>query len=273
MRQSNLDDALNILESSFDPEVKDLGSPLHVNTDLAIIISDVHIPFHSKPWLKRALIVAYDLKKLNPSKKLTLVIAGDFLDFTMFSDFGIDDRDINFRKSIAMGSQVLASFAKMCDFIVVTPGNHDMRLVKKMKKMTGGFGFREIMQLMLSEEILRPVLGKFSHSGRNFCIINNQWAAVHPVSYSKIPGKVGLDLAVRHQVNIINGHTHHPPAVMPSPCGKFVALENGCMSDSTAQGYLQNMTTFPQHVNGFTILMKCKDKTRFKQISAQDIRL
>jgi len=270
MQHQKLKKAKLILESSFDTNIKSLPPPLKIYTDLAIIISDVHIPFHSKPWLEKALVMAYDLKKLYPKKQLTLVIAGDFLDFTMFSQYGKDARDSNFRKAIGMGTKVLDAFAQICDEIAIEPGNHDYRMVKAVKKMTGGFGFQEIVKLLTADTHFSP---KMKFTERNVIHINDQWAAVHPVSYSKIPGKVGLDLAVRHQMNIINGHTHHPPAIMPTPCGKFVALENGCMQNSAAAGYLQNLTLFGQHMCGFTVLKQCSDKMRFKQISEQDIRL
>lgn len=203
------------------------------------------------------------------------MIGGDLLNLTMFGRHGHTERDVNFRHTLQVGAKVLDAFAHVVDEIVICPGNHDARLVHKMRAMTGGFGFHEIMSMII-HEMTPGIIAQENliYTERNFFIYNDQWAIVHPKNYSKIPGKVPRDLAQIHQLCVVSGHTHHAPCAVATHDGRFMGLENGCMLDISNEEYLQDMDSYPHHKRGFTELIKAPDGvTRYRQHSEMKLNL
>jgi len=266
--------ALQSLESSAPDDLRPVDPPLSIRGDFVFILSDLHIPFHNKPWLRSILKHASSLRDKYPKAKIVAVIAGDFCDFNMFSNHGQVEKDTSFRQAITFAGLVMDSLAAVFHRIHICPGNHDVRPQRIIKKLTGDFGFWVVFKLIQDAMTPGIILSRnISMTERNFIEINTDqefpWAAVHPVSYSKIPNKVPTDLATRHQVCVVSGHTHHPPSFGNTPCGKFVGLENGALLDTRYTTYTTNMSMFPQHMNGYTLLIRCKDKTKFAQYSQQ----
>jgi len=270
MKEDPLSQSIEIIKTSKRKDVVPLVRPLNAEFDIAIVITDVHIPFHSEHWLEKVLRQAYKLRLDNPNKRIALIIGGDFLDLSMFSQFGHNNKDSDAKKSIEDGAIVLRALYKLFDYIYMCAGNHDERF---MKALNGHLGFDDLMKMLRSDIRGHIPDTHLLTTSRNFILCQDKtWAIVHPRNYSKIATTVPRKLAELHSMNVISGHTHHPPGYASTSNGLHVGLENGCIQDKSLVGYLKDMTLFPKHMFGFTILLKCNDgKTRFKQISEQDM--
>jgi UDP-2,3-diacylglucosamine pyrophosphatase LpxH len=264
----SLYESLSKLDLTFRDSVKPLTPPLQAWFDYCIVLSDIHIPFHSRQWTGKAFKEGYRIKKRYPDKKVILAIAGDLLDLVMFGSYGHNDADASAKQSIKEGGLFLEAALGIFDEIYICPGNHDIRFVKALK---GKLGFGSLMRLMMAEMGSQGLSERIHVTSRNYILLNEDWAACHPMGYSRIATTVPRKLAARHRRNVICGHTHHAPSHAPTECGQYIGVENGCLQDKSKVGYLRNMTNFPEHQFGYTILGKCADgKTRFKQRSEQD---
>jgi predicted phosphodiesterase len=269
-KDTPLADSINLLHEAKRKEVVRLVPPLKAQFDAAIVLTDVHIPFHSEKWMEMAIRRGYELGKEHA--KTVCLIGGDLMDLCMFGDYGHNDKDSSARKTIEDTAYILRALYQVFDEIYICQGNHDLRFTKAIK---GKLGFDELMDMIRYRVSSHILMDHLHTSPRNFILCqDNTWAIVHPKNYSKIATTVPRKLAELHQMNIIGGHTHHPPSFASTSNGKFVGLENGCIQDRSVVSYLKDMDLFPQHMYGFTELIKCPDgKTRFRQISEQDLNL
>jgi len=264
--RENLDLAKSWLKKSFRDDVPDCPPPLSFYGDFVVNISDIHIPFHNENYCELAIRYGYDFKKKNPTKKCVLNIVGDLVDFTAGYKFGHSEVDHSMRQSIRDAGYLLTAFAKVFDVIVYTKGNHDDRVSKKMDKL---LGFPELVVLIRDAMESRCILDdNFLWSDYNYSIVNGSYMTVHPHNYSRLACTVPRKIAERHQISVITGHSHHAPSFVPTVCGRFVAIENGCLVQREKVGYTKDITTFPLHQNGFTILqVDNKGRTRFALVS------
>lgn len=93
-----------------------------------LIISDLHVPYHSEDALEIAL---------NEGKRQkcdTILINGDFMDYYESSRFQIDPREANLPLAIETGKKVFAYIKKKFPkaLIIFKSGNHDRRLEDKL---------------------------------------------------------------------------------------------------------------------------------------------
>jgi predicted phosphodiesterase len=93
-----------------------------------LIISDLHVPYHSEDALEIAL---------NEGKKQkcdTVLINGDFMDYYENSRFQIDPRESNLPLAIEAGKNVFKYIKKKFPkaLIIFKSGNHDRRLEDKL---------------------------------------------------------------------------------------------------------------------------------------------
>jgi DNA repair exonuclease SbcCD nuclease subunit len=122
-------------------------------------------------------------------------------------------------------------------------GNHDTRLIRCF----GG----EVSTARLYK--LLGCFDNFKTTGRFFVHVNG-WKFVHPRQYSKIRVKLAQDLAQRWQMNIATGHQHHSGRTV-SICGKFEAVDIGCLVDLNMQDYTTyEAGTYAAPLNGFAVL-------------------
>lgn len=93
-----------------------------------LIISDLHVPYHTEEAIKLTLDYA---KK---EKVDTILINGDFMDFYEVSRFQKDPRECNLPKAVETGKNVLAYIRKRFPqaLIIFKSGNHDRRLEDKL---------------------------------------------------------------------------------------------------------------------------------------------
>lgn len=221
-----------------DSEFKRYDDFFKLTLDKATVISDLHIPYFSLDYLKKAL----DVSKANKIK--SLIIDGDFFDFQTISKFK-KDADHKLKLEFTMGRKILQSLLNQFDEIYLIPGNHDERL--------GRFVDYEF-DLNFLFEVLIPD-NKISITSYRYCILNEDWRITHPHNYSKVKGSVAQELADVHQMNIIMGHTHYT-SFSYNKSGTFECYEIGGLFDKNKIEYYNvKDTRNPKWNNGFGIYL------------------
>ncbi len=170
-----------------DSTSRQYNDQLVVQTDNAIIISDIEIPDHDPVMLEAVLLTAmvYNIK--------TLVINGDFLAtdnaaLNSWVSTWSEGNEINYEGAVGLGVRILERFCTWFDHIIIDEGNHDDRI----NRATGGEVW---IAMLLSEARIRAeahdCVIEFTHY--SYCYLETSRGMVlvlHPVNYSINP--VGL---------------------------------------------------------------------------------
>lgn len=180
------------------------------------------------------------------------VIAGDLFNFDALSDYFPKQGDHELDVEIRSGRDLLLLLLEVFGVVVVTKGNHDIRLQKAM-------GFR-----LKFEHTLRMFLPglpdgddeRLLLTGRDYAIVDTpegEWRLCHTRQYSETPLAVPIKIADVNQQHVAGYHRHHY-AVGFSRSGKMV-VEGGGAFDTDRTEYLKQWsTTHPRWQPGWTLL-------------------
>jgi hypothetical protein len=81
-----------------------------------------------------------------------------------------------------------------------------------------------------------------------------KWRATHPKNISKIPARVGAELAEKHHTNILQSH-NHLWGMAQALSGEYVSVEIGCAVDWLRLPYAaQRDNTRPAMQHGAAII-------------------
>ena len=171
----------------FDQQVK-------VDADSALLLFDIHAPFHDARWLN-ALI------GLGIRRKVSLVgIGGDLVDFSAFSKFGRQER-VEAEDEIVSAEQIVSTLAGEFKRIIYSSGNHELRLPKKTDNLLE----------------LRDAMGMFVRAP-NVTITDYHWFELtsggqrfyieHPKNASVNSGIVPARLCAKYHCHVVAGHGH-----------------------------------------------------------------
>lgn len=232
--------------SSFRP--RPLMGLVRVEGD-GLVLGDVHLPITLFDVVAEAVRSAAE-----HGCTAFCIIAGDLFNFDALSDYFPKQGDHELDEEIAAGRRLLELLLEVFDVVVVTKGNHDLRVQKAM-------GFR-----LRFEHTLRMFLpglpdedsGRLLLTGRDYAIVDTpmgEWRVCHTRQYSEAPLAVPIKIADVNQQHVIGFHRHHY-AVGFSRSGKM-AVEGGGAFDSERTEYLEQWsTTHPRWQPGWTLLRR-----------------
>ena len=178
----------------------------------------------------------------------TLLIVGDWLNCDAFSYYPPIVPDISFETECRASRDLIAHYSEHFELILLTLGNHEKRYLKSKRGMLS----------------MNELMGHISHYEKAFRISpyptvkivsgGVPWLATHPRDYSRITGKLGDDLAQKHQSNIVVLHQHHVGKVMDS-WGRYVVIDGGGVFDTRKMAYVAlEDSRMPAMVNGFVVI-------------------
>jgi len=174
-----------------------------VYADGAVICSDMQIPYIDVQLLRKMCLVAGK----NRLKKL--VIAGDFFNMDMFSPFVKYMRSRLNSDSWSMELEVASETLKLLlgtfEEILVTIGNHDRRILTMLMGRVGLAHIFKWVPAAEAEHRIKVSDYEFSHliSG------GSKIRVTHPSKHtSKIPGRVAMELTLKHGVSVLCAHMH-----------------------------------------------------------------
>lgn len=180
------------------PPLRNVGTSQQVPTELerVLIISDAHVPFHSRVWWSLMMQVARDLKPQH------IVIIGDFADC-----YSVSDHDKDPSRANRMPEE-LAEVDKCLDELdalgatdkLYIEGNHEDRLRRLLMKVPQLAGLVSIPKLLRLEERGWHFVPYKRHARRG---------AIHYTHDVNAAGRNAVFRALdTYQHSVVTGHTH-----------------------------------------------------------------
>jgi hypothetical protein len=219
------------------PSPREIVSEYPTIRDGVLVISDLHVPLHSKEWLER--VVAHAVGQ----NVRRLLIAGDLLDGTNMGKHPSNAGEV-FEQELELARQVVAWLRQYFSEITVFAGNHDAWFARRID---GQISTAKLLEWVCGDGV--KVIRFFEH-----CLVGDRWLVSHPGVYSRMPSKPAYDLCAIFHRNVAVAHTHKV-AMARDVSGKFWALEMGMMGDPRRVAYVhQTLRTYPRHQQGALII-------------------
>lgn len=216
-----------------DPEIEG-GIPLYTGrltmTGDWLVISDLHIPLLDMRWFDRAMQTAREKGLRN------VLVAGDLLDGLPASSWPDLVPKYTESMEISQVRSVARYLSEEFDQVVILPGNHDRRYIKKagayltFEGLLAGF-MRNLPDNVVVTEYDRVEV----HSG------GQEWVVAHQADYRKKNGAVAQGLIDKFRKNVIVPHQHFSN-FHPDENGFNVGLDIGGLMWIDALAY-SNITT------------------------------
>lgn len=213
--------------------------PLHLETPNALILNDLHAPYHNREMLRRALVLTQrDFPHIRD-----VCIGGDLFNFDRISRWGNDTPASSVTQDLKKGREIVKELARIFDRVWVISGNHDQRLAKKLDAVV-------TMEDLLGVD----APAKVYCSDFEYMEIGDDWLLVHPRNYSGMGGKTPADIALLEHKNVVAAH-NHVTGRQQSKCGRYLGIDSGHLTDPEQHFYLKSgMTTFARWNAGFVII-------------------
>lgn len=245
-----------------------------------LVLTDLHIPFHYAPSLKKALKQAVLLKVRR------CIIAGDLIHADIISRYANAGQLVKIGDELAATGRVLEALLGVFDEIRVIMGNHDQRLEKlaaRWKETKDGQEAMDIVSRLLdvpddSESVSSGILEHFFGSDKvkldrlTSMTVNGDWKVLHPGTCSRVSPQTERRLAEKFRKSTIGGH-NHLFGIGFDASGTDLAANIGHCSDDTKFRYMrEKITTFPTTVRGwgFILCSEAAPRGRFLPIADHD---
>lgn len=230
------------------PIERPFDGPLYVRSQHALIMTDLHVPYHNAGFLDRALHTG---RMFNCED---VFILGDLFNNDSVSRHPRNTPMTSLRDDMEAAANVLLSIASVDNVkrIIINSGNHDEWLARSADAqfdlrsfIYGALGGRELdCELLVTE--------------RDYVYVNDDWVFGHLSSYSKRPGEAARKIAEKYNKNVAVGHDHIQGFTTTSD-GKYLAASIGCMVQADQEGTSfwykeRRLNAFPETVNGFMVL-------------------
>lgn len=210
----------------------------------ALILGDLHVPHHNSVMLERALKIT---AKEFPHIK-TIVIGGDIFDFSSISSYSKDSVQEAINSSIRLGGDVMRALFAPFDLSIITPGNHDQRLAKKVD---ANFDFELVINAAFGKNWPKS---EVKISNMDYIYMGQNWLIGHPSNYSGQGGKTPSDLADLYQRNVITFH-NHVVGYSQSRSGKYIGVDAGHSTVEDQHYYKERrLNKFVRWNSGFVVL-------------------
>lgn len=221
-------------------------APPRVGGD-ALVLADLHVPYHDGPWLNRCVDLALHWRVPN------LVLAGDILDLSALKSFApffraeegeeVPDLESEFEDA----GRIFDSFAAFERTLYIS-GGHELRLLRTLDRPLAVARFAKLF----------TDLPQLEMSAYHKCEIGGGWHVSHPKNMSVIPARVPFFLIRKVRKNVAIGHDH-VWGMVQDESGKNVAVSIGVCCDPKRLDYvaLQNSTR-PAVCQGALIIKRNK---------------
>jgi hypothetical protein len=218
-----------------------LDKAVALDAERALLLFDIHAPLHDAAWINRVINLAL---KWNVD---TVGIGGDLVDFSSISYWG-RCIGIELRDELDAGQAVMKTLAACFRRKVLAGGNHEHRMVKALKGALR-------MQDVLDEFVASPCVTTTNKTWFELRSGGHSFRVCHPGNYSRNPTWVASRLASKYRCSVIGGHDHLWGQTRDVSNGWW-AIDAGCCLDPQRVTYLEDqMTTFPQPVQGAVIVI------------------
>ena len=214
----------------------------HIHGD-CIIVGDVHLPTTDYELSDLMLTVA---RKTGIRQ---LVICGDLLNFDAYSKYESIIPPLSFQTEIEAALTTVGRWAGWFDDMLMGLGNHERRLLKYNRGAMRADALGKIIAVASERLRISTYSHVIIHSGGQI------WRATHQRNYSQIPLRVGRELALKTQMNIITQHQHHV-AKGRDKFNRYTVIDGGGLFDEEKMAYVMlEDSTSPTMCRGFVVLV------------------
>lgn len=214
--------------------------------------ADLHAPAYSETMVRRLVAVARTLKVKH------LVIGGDLSDQATISKWPnvLPQHSLDYCQNAT--GELLSVLADTFEEIVVLPGNHDQRASKKMGTYVSFESFlwsciksRRFNADLVTTDHTFAYFGEESSSGKDAGIVCG-----HPTFFSSFGAKGISEVAMLQHRHVLGSHNHIIGQTF-SKCGRYWAIDPGCMADESNTPYHQvgsGISKYGAWKQGFVLL-------------------
>ena len=245
----------------------------------ALILNDLHIPYHHAGFINRCLDLA------NHWQIPMTVLGGDTIEANAFSGWADDfSPDMNMANAATRSQmeeifldmpegetkdkmaellenldapagdmseeltetrKVIKAFTQATNYVLRIQGNHENRTLRVLKKSLNP----SILDSLLGGDNPRWKISAYYEC--EFISGSKKWRVTHPVNSGKGSSK---KLASKYQCNIVMAHDHHL-SIQSDPSGQFLAIEAGACVDRRRLPYeMQRDNAADMHMLGAVII-------------------
>lgn len=234
-----------------EPEPVSFQPPIHVTSQGALVLADLHVPYHHQEFLTKALDVG------GAWAVSDVYIIGDLFNFDSLSQHPANEHRVSVERDFEGVGKVLQAIASRPNVlrIFVCNGNHDERLAKSA-------GANILLKHLVAAAMAQyRIEAKVYVTEYDFLYHNERWLVGHLSHYSRRPGERAKKIAEKFRRNVAVGHDHIQGFTSTAD-GKFLAISIGAMFGETSFSATpfwykeRRLSDFPEPQRGFLVLHK-----------------
>ena len=237
----------------------DKYKPLDICLKSFIAICDVHVPCTDYDY---AMLPAQIAQKHMKKGQRVLIVHGDVFDGGTFSNWARIVKEPSWEQERQAAQNLFALWAETFDEIIILPGNHDYRMLKKLE---GQASFGGMVWGMVDEQDkdLAQMFGSMFSTGKlqtspvDHCFVDTpkgKYIVAHGTNYSINPLTVANEMAQKYQAHVISGHEHHAGMTIDR-FGRYFIINNGGLFDKDKFAYVSlQASKRPVMKKGFTFV-------------------
>lgn len=217
--------------------------PLMVSAARAMVMCDLHCPFHDSEWINSLVALAIQ-------RRITdLILGGDIIDNQAFSKYE-KDPDIPAEYEMGVTEETVTMLSRSFERVWCIIGSHDKRFARSM-------GWSLSVQKSLDSFIDVGVesVKKSDYCWMQLTSAGEQYRIVHPRNSSVNATYVPRVLAAKYQCHIIAGHGHLA-GIARDISGKYWAVDTGICAHPAKLAYNEKeMNTRPAMLRGAVMVL------------------
>ena len=221
------------------PSVFVAPAPLQMTGD-ALLLFDVHAPYHDATWINRCIELALRWKISQVG------IGGDLIDLSAFSPYG-RDAEVEAEDEIRATEQILSALAASFPTIYYVGGNHEERL---SRQLGSALSLERVMSLWVHSE--RVTVSDYHW----FRLVSGDetYSVEHPRNASIHATLVPKALCAKLGTHVIAGHGHQW-GIARDVSGRYWAIDAGICADPRRLRYAEmEHSTRPMMLQGAVIV-------------------
>lgn len=183
----------------------------------ALVISDVHVPYHNEELISHIINTTLKTKKL-----AAIIIAGDLFTFDQISKYSKAHNIPRMETELELGGSVLMYLANYAP-LYITNSNHDARFATKID---AHFSLKRLMNAALNG---RKPANEIITTERDYMFVNNDFIIGHLSNATSVAGKIAHNVAQKYQRHCLAGHDHITGVF--NHRSRYVGASIGCVAD------------------------------------------
>lgn len=206
----------------------------------ALLLFDIHCPFHDAAWINRAIDLAlrWGIRKAG--------VGGDLVDFNAFTTFQRSE-EFDVEDEIASAEQVIHTLEMAFDEVIYSAGNHEVRLSRKTDWL---LPVQSAVRLFMRD-------GKVTFTRSHWFTLESggqEWYVEHPRSVSVNSSLVPARLCAKYHKHVVAGHGHLA-GIGRDVSGRYWAVDSGmCADPGRMEYYVMEHNTRPAMNQGAVII-------------------